>query len=387
MKLIDYLRSRFGSKKTAITLEDIERYYSHQASEFNLTELALYTTINLIARSIAKSDFVTVKSGKEYHGAEYYAWNYRPNRHETKIEFITKFVASLILQNEALIFETADGQMFVADGFSKTEYAVFDDKFSNISAHGYSFNKTYTSSEVIYLKYNNFAVRNLLQNMASTYEELMTSASDRYNKSVGHKGVLKISNMATNDTDFQEKFSALMNDRFKTYFEAKNAVLPLFDGYDYSEPSTDAQKTTNSEINDLEKLKNEIFANVGNALHVPPALIAGTASQLSDCMDAFIGNAVDPIANMLEQAITNAKYGVSEYVKGNYMLIDTTTVRHIDAISQANNLDKAIASGTLTPAKAQQYCNMLPCSEDWANKYWMTKNYQTAEVALRGGDD
>ena len=387
MKLIDYLRSRFGSQKNTMTLEDVENYYARQANGFNITEAALYAAINLIARSLAKSDFVTVKSGREYHGAEYYAWNYRPNRHETKTEFITKFVAALILKNEALIFELSDGQMFVADGFSKTEYAVFDDKFNNVSAFGYSFNKTFLGGEVVYLKYNNFAVQNLLRNMASTYEELMASASDRYTKSVGHKGVLKISSMATNDTSFQKNFSELMNERFKTYFAAKNAVLPLFDGYDYSEPSTDAQKSTNSEINDIEKLKSEIFSNVGNVLHVPPALIAGTASQLNDCIDAFIGNAVDPIANMLEQAITNAKYGENEYIKGNYMLIDTTTVRHVDAISQANNLDKAIASGILTPAKAQYYCNMLPSSEAWAHKNWITKNYQTAEAALKGGDD
>ena len=71
MKLIDYLRSKFGNQKNAITLDDVENYYSRQANRFNITEIALYTTINLIARSIAKSNFVTVRSGKEYHGAEY----------------------------------------------------------------------------------------------------------------------------------------------------------------------------------------------------------------------------------------------------------------------------------------------------------------------------
>ena len=47
----------------------------------------------------------------------------------------------------------------------------------------------------------------------------------------------------------------------------------------------------------------------------------------------------------------------------NYILIDTTVVKHIDAITSANNLDKSIASGVLNPYKAQKYCNMLPCEE------------------------
>ena len=73
--------------------------------------------------------------------------------------------------------------------------------------------------------------------------------------------------------------------------------------------------------------------------------------------------------------------------KGNYILIDTTVVKHIDAITSANNLDKSIASGVLNPYKAQKYCNMLPCEEKWAKSYYMTKNYQTAEMAMKGGEN
>lgn len=80
--------------------------------------------------------------------------------------------------------------------------------------------------------------------------------------------------------------------------------MPIFKGMKYSEPSTDAGKTTNSEINDIQKLKAEAYTIVGNALHIPPAILSGEASQLSDAMDCAIGNAIDPIANMFEQEIT-----------------------------------------------------------------------------------
>jgi hypothetical protein len=161
----------------------------------------------------------------------------------------------------------------------------------------------------------------------------------------------------------------------------------LFEGYEYTEPTTDAHKTTNTEINDIEKLKLEVFSTVANAFHVPPAVITGTASQLSDATDAYIANAIDPLAQMLEGEITKKRYGADDFIKGNFLLIDTTFAKHIDAITSANNIDKAIACGVLNPAKAQKYCNILPCDEDWAHAYYMTKNYQTTDMALKGGEN
>jgi HK97 family phage portal protein len=388
LKLADFIRSKLlGKKSIEINSEDFEEYYDeYEATKFNLTEIALFTAIDLIARSIAKCEFVTVENHKERQGYEYYTWNYAPNKHQTKIEFITEFISKLIFKNEALIFETSDGQLLVAESFSKQEYAILEDVFSGITARGLTLNRTYKSSEVIYLKYSYSGVRILLSQMCRSFENLMHSAEQRYTKAIGHKGFLKISNAAQNDIEFQEKFEDLMNKRFLEYFKKQNAVLPLYEGYEYSEPSTDAKKSTNSEINDISKLKTEVIATVGNALHIPPAIISGEASQLSDAVDTFIANSIDPLAQMLEQEITKKRYGESEFIKGNYLLIDTTYVKHIDAITSANNLDKAIACGVLNPAKAQKYCNALPSNDEWAQAYYMTKNYQTAEMTLKGGE-
>jgi hypothetical protein len=69
------------------------------------------------------------------------------------------------------------------------------------------------------------------------------------------------------------------------------------------------------------------------------------------------------------------------------MFIDTTFARHMDAISNAVNVDKAIAAGVLNPAEAQRHCGMLPTTEEWAQNFYMTKNYQSAELSLKGGEN
>ena len=384
MKIINYFRSVFG-KKDAVAAEFNSENYSTEQS-FHLTELALFTAVDFIARSLAKCEFVTVNNNRESRKAEYYLWNYSPNKHQTKLGFFTQAVAKLIFDNELLIIETADNQLLIADSFSRTEHALIDDSFSGITCRNFTYQRTFFESEVIYLQYNNFALKGLLADMCNTYEQLMLSAQERYNKAVGHKGILELENYSFGDENFAETYNKVLAKQFKAFYSNKNAVMPIFKGMKYSEPSTDAGKTTNSEINDIQKLKAEAYTIVGNALHIPPAILSGEASQLSDAMDCAIGNAIDPIANMFEQEITKKRFGANEFSKGNYLLIDTTTVRHIDAISQANNLDKSIASGVLTPAQAQKYCNMLPCSEAWAHIYYLTKNYQTITNALKGGE-
>ncbi len=385
--LKEFFKSLFtpGKKEVTISAEDIEAYFDRtEYNSFYVAELALYTAVDLIARTISKCKFVTIKNNKEYRGEEYYSWNIAPNKHQTKSEFIRKLISTLILKNEVLIIQTSDGQRFIADSFNKKTNVITDDEFSSITIRDYSLNKTILSRDVIYLKHNNFALERLLKSMCRSYESLIKSAEKRYRKSTGHKGILKIDGYASGSDDYEKKLNELMQNHFKRYFEAENAVLPLTEGYEYDEPNVEANKTTNNEINDIQKLKTEAFNAVANALHIPPAIMRGEASQLKDAVDTFIADAVDTITAPLSQAINDKCYGKKQFSKGNYILIDTTYAKHIDVITSANNIDKAIACGVLTPAQAQEYAGMIPSNEEFARQHYLTKNYQTAALAVAG---
>ena len=70
MKIIDYFRSIF-SKKDAVAAEFNEDGSTVDEQRFHLTELALFTAIDFIARSLAKCEFVTVNNNRESRKAEY----------------------------------------------------------------------------------------------------------------------------------------------------------------------------------------------------------------------------------------------------------------------------------------------------------------------------
>lgn len=54
-------------------------------------------------------------------------------------------------------------------------------------------------------------------------------------QSHGSKGTLDISAVAQNAKNFDDTLKKLLNDYFKTFFESENAVLPLFEGYTFTE--------------------------------------------------------------------------------------------------------------------------------------------------------
>ncbi len=197
MKVVNWVKNLL--KKNAVAAEFNEDGSTVDEQRFHLTELALFTAIDFIARSLAKCEFVTVNNNRESRKAEYYLWNYAPNKHQTKIEFFTQAVAKFIFDNELLIVETADNQLMIADSFSRTEHALIDDTFSGVTCRNFTYQRIFPESEVIYLRYNNFALNGLLSDMCNTYEQLMLSAQERYNKAVGHKGILEMDNYSFSD--------------------------------------------------------------------------------------------------------------------------------------------------------------------------------------------
>ncbi len=388
MNLFDWFRNKFdsGAKTVEVTSEDLNAIEKYEQIKFNVTELALHSAISLIAKALSKCEFVTLQKGKPFIGREYYLLNVSPNKHQNKTEFIIQATAQLIYKNELLIFESADGQLLIAESFNKQEYALNDDIFSGLSCRGFNFKGYYKSSDVLYFKYNNFKLHSILSGMCRSYEKLMSVAQKRYEKVLGHKGILEIESGAKQEKSFQEDFQKLMNERFKKYFNAENAVLPLFSGYKYTEPTNDVSRATNAEINDIQKLKDEAYSTVGNALNIPPALIKGEASGLDDSTNAFIADAIDPLANMWEEELTRKRYGANEFIKGNKIIVDTTYCKHIDVISCADKLEKNISSGITNIDELRKYCHMAEIGEDWSTQHYITKNFQSADLTAQGGD-
>lgn len=383
MGLISWLVNRISGDSEP-TPVDIEEFFNLQA-ELVIRNLAFQSAVNLVANSISKCEFKTYLKGKEVKQKEYYLFNIEPNKNQNSSVFIHKWISKLYEENECLIIDVG-GQLLVADGFNKKEFALLDHQFSQVSVDGFSFDKTFYMSEVMYFQLNNKDIRKLINSMYETYGKLISYGQKSYEKSRGSKGVLDVSAVAQGKTNFQETFSKLMNERFKTFFEAENAVLPLFDGYKYSDIGS--KTYSNEGTRDIRAMVDDIFDFTARAFCIPPALLRGDMANIGDVIDNYLTFCVDPLTDMLQEEANRKRSGYAGFSQGTYMKIDTKTIKHIDLLSVSSAIDKLIASGAFCINDIRLAVGDEPIDEPWAWQHFMTKNYSTVAdilAALEGG--
>lgn len=233
MGILTWIKSRISNGEITVTPTDGAEFFS-LLGETYIRELAFWSAVNMISNSISKCEFKTFMNGKEVKDREYYLFNIEPNKNQNSSAFIHKWISQLYQNNECLIIEV-NGQLLVADTYQKAPYALLDYVFSGVMVEEFTFNRTFTMSEVMYFKLSEKDMRKVTAGLYESYGKLITYGMKSYQKSRGNRGTLNISTLAQGKTDFKETVEKLLNERFKTFFNAENAVLPLFDGYTFTD--------------------------------------------------------------------------------------------------------------------------------------------------------
>ena len=353
------------------------------AYELYIRELAFWTCVNKITNAVSKCEFKTYYHNKETKGKEYYLWNYEPNQNQNAAGFIYKLIAQLYRKNECLVVEI-NHRMYVAESYIKEVYALRDYKFSGISFDGYTLQETLDMSDVMFFELNSTDMRKLMNGMYDSYSKLITYAQNAYQKSRGHKGILNIAGVAQEQDNFNETFEELMSTHFKNFFGKDNAVLPLFDGYNYQDISQNAKTYSTESTRDIKALADDIFEFTARAFSFPPSLAKGDVQDTTKATDELLTFAVDPLVKMIQQEINRKRNGKDGLKQGNYLKIDTLAVKHVDIFDIATPIDKLISSGAFTINDILQVIGKPKIDESWADQHFMTKNYSEIGAILKG---
>ncbi|PYG88492.1 HK97 family phage portal protein [Ruminiclostridium sufflavum DSM 19573] len=383
MKFIDWIKDFFGVDQSTVYIN--QQAQASQEVLLAIKDFAICSAINLIAGAISKCEFKTYLNGNEVKGDEYYIWNVEPNKNQNSTQFIQEFISKLLYYNECLILDI-NGQLIIADDFIQTEYAVFENTFSNVVRGTMKFDKTFKMSEVLYFKYSNNDVKRLLSELMNGYNNLLNMAIGKYKRSGGRKGTLHINSTALGDKNFQDNINNLMNNRFKSYFESENAVLPLLNGYTYNEQNGEGNKKSTSDMVDVAAIVKEQFDKTAQAFKIPPSLLGGDISDVDKITDNFLTFCIDPLADMVGEEGNRKRYGKSAFLKGSFIKVDTTCIKHIDIFSISESLDKLIACGGYSIDELREKAGDIPLNTDWSKKHWITKNYSDIQEA-KGGEE
>lgn len=378
-----------GGKSIEVTADTIANYIDQERmSRLVMEEFTIHAAINLIANCISKCEFKTFQLGKEFQGEESYKWNYEPNINQNSSQFIQELVTKLLYNNECLVVES-NGQLIIAESYGSQEFALKETIFSGVSRKGFTYNRTFNMSDVLYFKLNNKNIRQMLKNLCNGYNQILNEAVEKYEKAGGEKGTLHIDAVAQGkkygEKSFEDVFEDLMNNRFKKFFNSRSAVLPLFDGFEYTKQAAEQSKKSTSEVKDITDLTEEILQTVARAFNIPVSLLKGDVSDVDKITKNFLTFCIDPICEMIATEINRKRYGKKLVQTGSYIKIDTTTIMHVDIFDIAEKIDKLIASGMYCIDELRKKLGDAELNTEESKKHFITKNYMDLS-GLEGGD-
>jgi len=378
-----WFKDKFGGGSIPLSGDSLDAYideYALVVGDIYIREMAFWSATNLMANAISKCEFKTYLKGDEVKKQEYYLWNIEPNKNQNSSAFLHKLIAQLYRHNECLVIEQ-NGQLIVADSYSKKEYALYENTFTQVTIKDFTFDKTFKQSEVLFFQLNEVNMRNVVNGLYGSYAKLISYSMNAYQKSKGTKGIFKYDTVPVAGTPEREAFDKLINEKISKWLNSDNAALPLGRGQEWKE---NEKKTYAGEsTRDIKAMIDDVYDFTARSYGIPPVLLKGDLANIGDnVVDVLLTFAVDPLIDTLQEEINRKRTGYSNFSQGTYLEIDSKSIKHIDLLSVSTAIDKLIASGAFCINDIRKLVGEPVIDEPWAWQHYITKNYATVEELL-----
>ena len=347
-----------------------------------LKKMALETCINFIGRTISQSDFRIMKGNQRQYDDWHYLLNVRPNTDQSAADFWQSFIYKLIYENEVLVILTDDNDLLIADDFTREEYAVYPDVFSDVTVKDYTFKRTFRMDEVIYLPYNNEKLLNYMEAFFDDMADLFSRIIEISMRNNQIRGTVGIDSNLSLDKENQAKLQSFIDKLFHSFKKNSVALVPKLKGFEYNEVAKG--DTNGATIEDLTKLKRSLIDDVANILGIPNALIHGELSDYETSIKAYIRFCNGPIVKKIQDELNAKVFDKTDYLNGSR--VDVFGITEKDLIDNAEAVDKLVASGAFTRNEVRELFGKERSDNPELDKFVITKNYQSAGAA-EGGEN
>ena len=377
-----------GKARSPTTVEITCRDLLAAAQEFQLRDMSFWICANMIANAVGRCEFRTFRGGREIREREHYLWNVEPNVNQNSTAFLHKLVAKLLVDGEALVISTRQREgydaLVVADSWLPNgDYPSRQNEYINVQVGDVSYEKTFREREVLHLKLNHINVKPVLDGLYGAYWRLISAAMKRYEWDTGQHWKVHVGQLASGAEDFTENFSRMIEQQVKTFLDSNGAILPEFDGYAYTNEGGKA----NVDLADIQAQMKDVLGFTAKALQIPAVLVDGSIQGTEDAQGRFLTGCIDPICDQLQEEINRKRYGYDRMREGDYLRVDTSSIRHFDMFANAANVEKLVGSGAFTINDVLRSAGLPTIPEPWADEHYMTKNIAAlgAETTALGG--
>lgn len=345
-----------------------------------LSELAIEKAVGMIAKAIAKSEFIVERNHVRTKDDVYWLLNIQPNPNETATDFWISAIRKLLLETECVIC-LVNGNMYIVDSYTINDVVMLPQTYSNIVIT--SNEKTLTlrypfqGNNIIHLKARNEKIKRYLKKVLNLYNNIASAVSAAKKIESTPKFSLDIEGAAplirTKNPDGTDKTLTIdqYRDSVKKLLESDDIeIITNRSGLSLSQIKIDI----NANSEDIVKMAKEIFTECALAFDIPKAVFLGEITEKADSTNEFITYAVDWIVEMLNDSL-NAKFvGKEDYLKGEKIWVDMSKYKHVDIIESAANLDKLRSIG-FNFDEVRTMVGWEELGTDFSQERVITKNY------------
>ncbi|WP_024348197.1 phage portal protein [Lacrimispora indolis] len=349
-----------------------------RAQRVYLKRMALDICANFIARAIGQSEFKV--NNKLWH----YKLNVRPNTDLSAAQFWEQLVYKLIVDNHVLVVLSDTDDLLIADGWTRNEYAVYEDTFEGVTVKGYTFERTFRMGEVLYLEYNNQKLERFTNGLFDDYSELYCRMMEAAKRNNQIRGSVSINANTTLDEKKQTQLQEYIDKLFQAFQNRSIAIAPLIKGFEYEEYSN-TTGTSNIKVEEVTKIPDTLIDIVADAVGIPTALLHGTRAELKDNMIAFNKYCLPPLLKKIEDELNAKIIEKEDYIKGER--VEVWGINRPDIFELAEPIDKLVSSSTFNVNELRKELGHKP--REGGDVYVKTKNYEYANATEqeKGGED
>ena len=249
--------------------------FQDQSLRVHMKKLAIEICITFLGRTISQSEF-RVRNGTEFEKNElYYRLNIRPNKNQTASTFWQNVIRKLVYDNECLIIQAIDGDLFIADDFEQHRYAVYEDYFSNMMIRDFKFERTYKQSEVIHLKYSNEKMSTMIDSLFKDYGDLFGRIFNSQKRKSQVRATVNMDALTAKNEEKQKELQMFIDTMYKAFEEKDFAIVPQQPGFEYSEKTSGTNLGQGQSVDEINKVTDGFLDQVAMVMGLPIGLVRG----------------------------------------------------------------------------------------------------------------
>ena len=381
--VFDVIFGKFNDETGEYEEQSILDIVTINVTKAAIADMAMEKAANMIAKAIAKSEFIVQRNNNQVKDDIYWMLNIRPNPNETATEFWIEVIRKLLLNQECVIVHM-NNYLYRCNSFSVDTAVNKSKQYSNIvievKEDTLSITRKFRSDDVMHLKNPNKKIQAYLKQTIGLYNAIVSGLANGKKLASIPKFEL---DTGTTSTPILRSKDESGKDITLTIDEYKNKVKKLLESEDIeiltnrSELKISQLKIdTNITSEDIAKISKEIFTECAYAFDIPKAVFLGEITEKADSTNEFITYAVSWIVELLNDSLNAVVVGKEDFLnKKEKIWIDMSRYKHRDIIDSAIGLDKLRSIG-FTFDELLELLGREPLKTEFSKQRALTLNYK-----------